>query len=57
MNKGVCLEGSIRLSDGNLSSNHVEICHNNAWSSACDGNTDTQLCKQLGFNSQGKFIV
>ena len=49
-----CLEGSTRFADGNMSSDHIEICQNNTWSTECDSNTETEPCKQLGINPEGR---
>ena len=53
-----CLEGSVRLSSGDIEQEGIpEVCVNGVWGSICDSgwsSTDGRvICKQLGFDNIG----
>ncbi len=55
-----CLTGQLGGFDGNLSDT-IQYCYNGEWRSICHQGSqwDTEIvrdvCRQLGFNSTGKF--
>ncbi len=53
-----CMEGSIRLAEGNsISEGRVEICFNNEYGAVCGNGWDSRdaqvVCRQLGFQTLG----
>ena len=57
-----CVEGEVRLQDGTDPSNgRVEVCQNGIWGSVCtnqwDHNDARVVCKQLGYDPEGSFLV
>lgn len=55
-----CVEGALRLRDGDSTQGRVEICIGNIWGTVCDNfwrEDDAQVaCRQLGFPSTGKML-
>ena len=64
-----CTDGDVRLVDGSVAyEGRVELCINRAWGSTCYGNgywwynywdinDATVVCRQLGHQERGKFVV
>lgn len=53
-----CLEGDVRLADGNNQfEGRVEICINSMWGTVCDGFFSSAesrvVCRQLGYATNG----
>ena len=58
-NLGICLDGEVRLRDGESSDRgRVEICNNNTWGTICDQSWSALearvVCIQLGLPSSSK---
>ena len=57
MNAVQCVEGDIRLAEGNATSGRVEVCLDEQWTTLCFQHWTAVnarvVCRQLGYESEG----
>lgn len=60
MNSSICVDGEIRLADGqNVYEGRIEMCLNSQWGTICDDNWSSMdakvACRQLGYGTEGLY--
>ena len=56
-----CVNGSIRLGDGEVLRGRVEVCYNGSWVTICShswtAKEATVICSQLGYSHYGRIKI